>query len=755
MRRQGHRGHQPGKTIPIKRHPVKSFDNEELQSGIARGPVNVDQVMAANFKPELYIEKFPHGFDPFAGDVTALQKKVVYRPTTAQIKLGSTKKEPRYVNISSGENGRGMVQHEKPFAPKNARYVEYKTSANASGPVQHEVPVLDKNSDPIELQSGAVYDLYEDTDNQYQKTDRPYRLTQVQPELTSNPQVDFDPEFDAEYHQVTEKSRKYRNNPDYGYVAAISGLQTPVGQDQPHRTAKASRNQVQAEIWTGDRYEYVVVTPVDHNTQKSNNPRRQLAETDYDQYSVPAYEDQYLEAVDQTSVHLKDRRQQGDFGRDQFAEYDYKVGYVDGKDETAPKSALKNRRQKDGTQTGHYAGIGDHQEIYTEDPRDRWDAAEYRKGRRVQFAQDQQPVEQSYDVEALNEQHLGTVDTQQTRRYQARVDHADANHDLDLRSMRLDEELAVPEQRRRANARPGHYDEQEQVREGEAGYEIPDFDVIIPAELQTEQRRLKQVTGYAETQVQLDDQYDPGEKSSADPVKAKNKKTTSQHQVRSGFEADINPGTRDKAVRSEKIKHQEGPVHQQRQMADGEVEYEARAEEKPASTRRQYSAKQAHETSIPETDSEVRGAKMSGQRNRRQISARAENERAIPEIDDPEGTRLVERQQKGRGVDEFDIAKHAGIDNPTEENAGIDPVTLEAAQSKRHVAREASLDANVATEIHESGASKDGNNSNRRARVPILAPTIEARGQRNVIYRRKKRTEPISPVDEVAAIEGN
>lgn len=737
MRRKGHRGHQPGKSIPIKSHPTRKFQDEEIQSGVARGPVDVDQVMADNFKPELYVEKFPHGFDPFEGDVTALQKKVVFRPSSALIRLGSTKKKTQYVNISSGVSGRGTVQHEKPFAPKNARYVEQKTQPLGEARVEHETPVLDKNSDPIEVQSRAVYDVYEDTNNQFQKTTRAYRQTQAQPDITTGARPDMAPEFDYRYGQAPEQSRKHRHNPDYGYEAAISGIQSPVDDHIPVRTAKASRGQVEAEIWTGDRYEYVAVNEYDR--EQTTDSRRQLTEDDYNQTSVPNYEEQWLEPIDETTVRLKDRRQKGDFERDQYADYDYNDVDQPVKDEIAP--VLKNRRQKADSQRDQVSGIGDHREIGTEDPRDRWDAAEYRRGRRVQFASQQEPVYPEYDGEVPVDRYGSEEVVNQTRRHQARSQHNDAAYEIDHRSTRLPEEVEVHAQRRRAHGRKGEYVEQEQIAEGEAGYDIPDYDErVVPAELHTEQRRMKQSRGETVSKTDPGDISEGNQRAAAQPVKEK--KTTKSHQVRTGLETDLAPSSRVRAIKSEKIRHQEGSTYAEKMETGPKIyEYEARTDQQPPSTRRQYSAKQASENAIPETDVEVKAVPESSRRNRRQISAKPDKEEASPQFDDPEGTRLVEKQQKGRGVDEFDITIHAGIDNPNETNAGIDPVSLEAAQTKKHLAREGTVDANLSAELNEAGAAKDGNNSNRRARVPMITPRIEARAKPNVIYRRKKPVE--------------
>ena len=166
-----------------------------------------------------------------------------------------------------------------------------------------------------------------------------------------------------------------------------------------------------------------------------------------------------------------------------------------------------------------------------------------------------------------------------------------------------------------------------------------------------------------------------------------------------------------------------------------------KVEEVKGSNHRQYSAKQ---------DEEVSGVMVLGHRtdsndvnknsNRRQQSAgiNGDNQHTTGQSDLEVGTRLVADKQKVDGrVDEADLNQHSGILNPVDEDAGIDPVSLEAANAKKHVAREHALETTPDTVLYEDGANKSGLEINTRARILMIDPSIFARGQAPIRLRRK------------------
>jgi len=164
MRRQ--RGYQPGKTTPIRPKAVRTVEYQAVNAGIARSHISADEAMAAHFDPTKYIEKFPHGYDPFAGSVTALQKKVVFRPNKYQLDAIMNRVKPGMsVNVSPGKTGSGPFIAEKPrYKPKNDqnRLVDINAVPFAEVQPRAERPDLEKRGDRPEVQAGYVYEYTED-----------------------------------------------------------------------------------------------------------------------------------------------------------------------------------------------------------------------------------------------------------------------------------------------------------------------------------------------------------------------------------------------------------------------------------------------------------------------------------------------------------------------------------------------------------------------------------------------------------------
>lgn len=221
-----------------------------------------------------------------------------------------------------------------------------------------------------------------------------------------------------------------------------------------------------------------------------------------------------------------------------------------------------------------------------------------------------------------------------------------------------------------------------------------------------------------------------------------------KHQAQTGVMIAIRAPQLDVKTRIEqaleKSRKQNALVEQQDAVINlSSAETGVKVEEIKGSNRRQYSAKQ---------DQEESGVMVSGHRtdandanknsNRRQQSAamNGDNRDTMAQSDLEIGTRLVADKQKVDGrVDEADVTKHSGMLNPVDEDAGIDPVSLEAANAKKHVAREGSLETTPDTILYEDGASKTGLETNTRSRVLMIDPSIFARGQAPTLLRRKKK----------------
>ncbi len=154
MLRRGQRGHQPNKSTPTRRRFEKKGIYDEKNAGIRHDPIDVDSVIRDNMDPEEYLTDVPWGRDPFAGDIIAAKKKVLFRPTIDQLDSLEHKIKHKRVNMRSGITGEVKVKHPKRFISKNSEPISITTNAIGNAPVQPEKPRLEKRGDVLEEQSG-------------------------------------------------------------------------------------------------------------------------------------------------------------------------------------------------------------------------------------------------------------------------------------------------------------------------------------------------------------------------------------------------------------------------------------------------------------------------------------------------------------------------------------------------------------------------------------------------------------------------
>lgn len=229
MIRPGQRGSNPNKSVPHKFRPNRLVRYEEQDSGIAREKVNADRIVAERFDASKYIEKFPHGYDPFAGDETALKKKVLFRPNKYQIDAIINKKKHGFVNMESGVNGQGKVMHEKKFLPKNATYVSMTTDPIAEAAVIHEIPELEKHGGPKAEYSQPAVDYIEEPDMDNFKYNVPKRFTQnVEDEYTNPyPQSEYtNVRFEGDSY-VDEQRKQTINQPEIVTKIDLDNMHDP------------------------------------------------------------------------------------------------------------------------------------------------------------------------------------------------------------------------------------------------------------------------------------------------------------------------------------------------------------------------------------------------------------------------------------------------------------------------------------------------------------------------------------------------
>jgi hypothetical protein len=164
-----------------------------------------------------------------------------------------------------------------------------------------------------------------------------------------------------------------------------------------------------------------------------------------------------------------------------------------------------------------------------------------------------------------------------------------------------------------------------------------------------------------------------------------------------------------------------------------------KTEQVVGSSRRQYSAKQDNETAnVIVSARRAEANDVNKNSNRRQEQAQADNQVSRVGVDVEMATRLVADKQKVDGrVDEADVNSYSGMLNPIDEDAGIDPVTLDAAGAKKHLAREGSIETTPDTVLYEQGGDRTGLETNTRSRQLIIDPSILARAYGPIRLRRK------------------
>lgn len=543
----------------------------------------------------------------------------------------------------------------------------------------------------------------------------------------------------------------------------------PVIDSKAYSKSRSRKHNVEAELTTDPNYE------VDERPTivKAKSRRHQAEATNYQTYDESPL---VVQKSSQSSTnHGKNRR------RVVAAEQEAEINYPTADAEHDKSSRKKASRQKPVTDQEAIVEV----ESYIRDKPD------VKPKRRVQFALDNTP--QTIDVGSTPQGSRNNDKTSQRRKSQAVVDGRIANRDDTESGVRVEESRSVTS-RRKIQA---SIDEQIANRDDtESGVRIENHEsnvgkrktqVIADRQIADADNPQSKVEESKEYHTKRKPQAVADNIKSPDPfeIEPKDEIVQPQHrdrQAQANREAAVQET---EALAEIQTRESRGipnirPVKQQAEPGvmiairapqldvktrieqalersrrhNAIVEQESTAvnfqaaetgikpEEIKTSNRRQYSAKQ---------DEEVSGVIVSGHRtdsndvnknsNRRQESAamNGDNQQAIPQSDLEIGARLTAEKQKVDGrVDEADLNQPSGMLNPVDEDAGIDPVSLEAANAKKHVARENSLETTPDTVLYEVGADKTGLETNTRARVLLFDPSILARAQAPTRLRRKK-----------------
>ena len=282
MRRRGHRGHLPSKSVPNKRRQERVVVYEERNAGINYGNVDVDAVMKDKFNPEDYITNVPWGSNPFGGDVTALRKKAVYRPTANQMDAIQNKVKHSRVSMQSGISGETKVKHPTRFIAKNETSIPITTNPILHGPVEHEKVYRDKRGKTLEQRSGKVVDFTDKTQASRKGNTRSRQKSinpQAIPEI-----IGFIPVFSA---NVSTNNRKYQARAESKHSANVR-FSDDVRSDVKYVDKPRKRNQRRVSE-KAQRNVEIEDTKHNRTSRKSKNTRKQRdvynsTVTDYENY---------------------------------------------------------------------------------------------------------------------------------------------------------------------------------------------------------------------------------------------------------------------------------------------------------------------------------------------------------------------------------------------------------------------------------------------------------------------------------------
>lgn len=378
MRKKGQRGYLPAKSVPTPRHFTKVNDNEDIDSGVSRAPVDVYAAVATNFNASNYIRPVPMGVDPFAGDETSIRKKVVFRPSKAQMGAIVNKKKHGQVIEHSGESGYAPVKHEKKFLAKNSDKVV---------PVW-SVPTIDQLA-PVDT-SGI---------QQAARPSSEHNPRQEEPMLHSINAFDYQPFFSDSGNLIHAQShRKVQSIQEVVQSRIQIAQELVMGSSGAEIREMSARARFKSEASTAGRIDeesqgnqwgdYASAEKPEYDAPNLK-VRRQRSEGDYDQTAEPTDFDYYDAGEDFTQV--KNHR------RVQFA----------------PEAEYSNQTPDvDSTRTGQYTHVRNAYRHQQTNPTD------------VQ-------TQATLDVDDQTDRQLDYSTLMNARKHQVESDHQDASNVYD------------------------------------------------------------------------------------------------------------------------------------------------------------------------------------------------------------------------------------------------------------------------------------------------------------------------------------
>jgi len=207
--KKGRRGYLPNKHVPIPVREKKKHVYEEKWAGIKRDPVRVDQAIKDNYNPDEYTTDVPWGYDPFAGDQVALQKKVLFRPKKEHLAM-ENKIKRKNVHMSSGISGEVRIKPPVRFLSKNSTVIPISTNPIGNTQVQHEKPKLEKRGNIVQMQSGIESQYKEKNAVYANKNNRKKQETPIR-QTDANQELQFIPVFASNATSLHNKKKQSKS----------------------------------------------------------------------------------------------------------------------------------------------------------------------------------------------------------------------------------------------------------------------------------------------------------------------------------------------------------------------------------------------------------------------------------------------------------------------------------------------------------------------------------------------------------------
>jgi len=450
--------HLPNKSIPIPDRTPIPVVREERNAGIKRDPIDVDAVMKKGDNPQNSLTTVPWGHNPFGGDVTAAQKKVLFRPNKNQIDMGVTVKRNR-INISAGINGTGPTypdknprrfvtknsesQHANRVNPDNIAYTAAPVDSNFEVRTEHLIPELDKNGENVEMDAGEDYVADGNLELRLEQPVNPNSRSRQSEKIVA----------------MGQNAGAFYGSGYMGDISQVLGF-TPAFSDTinsnygSHPSRKV--NSVAGNINAGANYSYLPTSAMDYskNVKPNREPRERVTMENYSDYSGTGQMQSTIVPDMQTLTETgRNKRHNGSYGDELNTVNDYTADDAYGRTpadiDQSSVTANRNNRNNKAVKNPNNRNAGIEDDVYdTTKTVDTFVVDANNKTRRKKQVAFQQDLVQDMDgvtqQTAIND-HIDRSNMTQNRRRQA-VDFNNGNNVSSANSVNNEEfmEQALP-----------------------------------------------------------------------------------------------------------------------------------------------------------------------------------------------------------------------------------------------------------------------------------------------------------------------